>query len=335
MMSAVSVAMFSVKPYDRDFFSPYENTGLNISYFDASLSEQTVSLAEGHDTVCVFVNDVVNQPVLEKLKQFNIKHVALRCAGFNNVDLDAARSLGIKVSRVPAYAPEAVAEHSLALMLALGRKLHKAYNRVKEDNFSLSGLLGFTFSGKTAGIVGTGKIGSALAKILHGMGMNVLCHDPIQDVSLTNLGLKYVDLSDLMAQSDVISLHCPLTETTQHLIDTTMVAKMKTGVMLINTSRGGLVDTAAVIAGLKSSKIGHLGLDVYEMESELFFKDLSCEIVQDDQFQRLMTFPNVLITGHQGFFTKEALTEIASSTVNSIVHAQHHQGVDDCFLVSE
>ncbi|XOV77904.1 MAG: 2-hydroxyacid dehydrogenase [Aestuariibacter sp.] len=332
-MKAIKVAMFSAKTYDQEFFAQYCSQHCQIDYFESSLNEQTVSLATGYDTVCVFVNDDITVAVIKNLHELKVSHIALRCAGFNNVDIEAAKSYGIRVSRVPAYSPEAVAEHTLALMLALGRKLHKAYNRVKEANFSLTGLLGFTFHGKTAGIVGTGKIGSVLARILHGMGVKVLCFDPMPDNDLVSAGFEYCSFEQLIKQSDVISLHCPLNNDTQHLISKNTIDNMKHGVMLINTSRGGLVDTKAIIAGLKTGQIGHLGLDVYEMESELFFQDLSCEIVQDDVFQRLMTFPNVLITGHQGFFTQEALQEIASSTMTSIEQAHSVSADNPSFIV--
>lgn len=332
-MPAIKVALFSAKPYDKEYFSPYQDKSCHFDFFESPLNLATVALADSYDAVCVFVNDVLDERVLTELQSLGVKHIALRCAGFNNVDIVAAERLRIAVSRVPAYSPDAVAEHALALMLALGRKLHKAYNRVKEDNFSLNGLLGFNFRGKTAGVIGSGKIGTSLAKILHGMGMKVLCYDPVPNNELIAEGFQYCKLAQLISQSDIISLHCPLTEDTHHLINAEAIENMKPGVMLINTSRGGLIDTKAIISGLKSGQIGHLGLDVYEMESELFFQDLSCEIVQDDVFQRLMTFPNVLITGHQGFFTKEALTEIAFSTVTSLVNAATGKTHGDSFLV--
>lgn len=333
-MSAIRVAVFSATHWDREYLGRNSTEAYQIDYFDEPLNAHTAALAKGYMSVCVFVNDVVDTQVLQILADINVSHVALRCAGFNNVDLDAAKAYDIKVSRVPAYSPEAVAEHSLALMLSLSRKIPKAYNRVRDDNFSLNGLLGFNFSGKTVGIVGTGKIGSALARILHGMGMQVLCYDPAENPLLQDIPVRYVPLNTLTEQSDVISLHCPLNNETQHLINHDTIAKMKRGVMLINTSRGALVDTPAIIDGLKSGHIGYLGLDVYEMESELFFQDHSCDIIQDDVFQRLMTFPNVIITGHQGFFTAEAIQEIACSTLASVKQA--HQGFTDpdAFLVA-
>ena len=327
------VAVFSSKPYDETYLSTKgkEHT-ISFHFFETRLNEETASLCASFDTVCVFVNDIVDKTVLEKLKSVGVKHIALRCAGFNNVDLDVAKTLGFKVSRVPAYSPEAVAEHTVALILGLNRKLHKAYNRVKEDNFSLVGLLGFNLSGKTVGVIGTGKIGACVCKILQGFGCRVLGYDVTPDKTLTALGVEYTSLDNLIQSSDIISLHCPLNKATTHLIDANAISQMKDSVMLINTSRGGLVDTDAVIQGLKSKKIGHLGLDVYEMESELFFEDLSDEIILDDEFQRLLTFPNVLITGHQGFFTQEALTQIATTTVSNILSAEKGETDTDNFL---
>lgn len=268
----------------------------------------------------VFVNDDVSEATIKALSQNNVSHVALRCAGYNNVDVDAAAEMGISVSRVPAYSPETVAEHTLALILTLNRKTHKAYNRVREGNFNLQGLMGFTLHEKNVGVIGTGKIGKAVIRILLGFGCNVLCFDPTQDPSVSSMGAQYVSLDELLSKSVIVTLHCPLNEHSQHIINADSIAKMPDGVMLINTSRGGLLDDAAVIKGLKSKKIGYLGLDVYERESELFFNDHSQEIIQDDVFQRLTTFPNVLITGHQGFFTQEALHEIGEITLDNIMY---------------
>ncbi|MDH5712052.1 MAG: 2-hydroxyacid dehydrogenase, partial [Gammaproteobacteria bacterium] len=255
-----------------------------------------------------------------------IKIIALRCAGFNNVDTDAAHKLNITVVRVPAYSPNAVAEHTVGLMLSLNRKIHRAYNRVRDSNFALDGLLGFDFSGRTIGIVGTGRIGSIVARIMSAMGMDVLAFDPVKNIECEKIGVNYVGFDELLTRSDVISLHCPLTDETKHIIDSAALGKMKNGAMLINTSRGAVLDTCAVIEGLKSKKIAYLGLDVYEQESELFFKDLSCEIIEDDVFQRLLTFPNVLITAHQGFFTSDALTNIADTTLENIMRFE--EGLD-------
>lgn len=328
-----NVAVFSSKPYDEEYLSAKGNEhDIAFHFLETKLNQETAALCASFDTVCAFVNDILDSSVLMELKRVGVKHIALRCAGFNNVDLDAAKGLGLKVSRVPAYSPEAVAEHTVALILGLNRKLHKAYNRVKEDNFSLVGLLGFNLAGKTVGIIGTGKIGACVCKILQGFGCRVLGFDVSPDAELSGLGVEYTTLEALIKKSDIISLHCPLNPSTNHLINADAVDKMKENVMLINTSRGGLVDTDAVIKGLKSRKIGHLGLDVYEMESELFFEDLSDEIILDDQFQRLLTFPNVLITGHQGFFTQEALTQIADTTVNNILSVINKNTDNNNFL---
>lgn len=274
---------------------------------------QTAILAKNFDAVCVFVNDTVDKAVIEQLAILGVSAILLRCAGFNNVDLPIAKQHNLSVLRVPAYSPEAVAEHCVALMLTLSRKTHKAYNRVREDNFDLNGLLGFNLHNKTVGIIGCGKIGQALCNILTGFGANVLVCDPFAKPG----NYTITDLNTLLAQSDIISLHCPLSEDTHHLIDDAAFNKMKTGVMLINTSRGALVNSQACIKALKSQKLGYLGLDVYEQESELFFKNHSDEINQDDIFSRLVSFRNVLITGHQGFFTQEALTEIANITLQN------------------
>ncbi|RPJ67688.1 2-hydroxyacid dehydrogenase [Alteromonas sediminis] len=317
------IAFFSTKAYDKRAFEPFliqHQGALTCNYFEASLSPETASLAHGHDAVCTFVNDNICSDTLRALHAAGVKHVALRCAGFNQVDVETAKALNIAISRVPAYSPEAVAEHTIALILTLNRRLHKAYNRVREGNFSLDGLQGFTLHGKTVGIVGTGKIGLATIKILAGFGCNILCYDIAKNPEAEALGARYVDIPELLSSSHIVSLHCPLNEDTHHIINDDAIARMREKVMLINTSRGGLVDTHAIIQGLKKGKIGYLGLDVYEMESELFFRDLSDTIIQDDVFERLATFPNVLITGHQGFFTHEALEEIARVTVENLVH---------------
>jgi D-lactate dehydrogenase len=284
---------------------------------EVQLNEQTLQLAQG-EVVCVFVNDHLNATVIGKLSEQGIKVIALRCAGFNNVDLKAAAQCGMKVVRVPAYSPEAVAEHALAMIMTLNRKTHKAYNRIREQNFSLNGLLGFDLHGKTVGCVGTGNIGEAFCKIMVGFGCKVLAFDIKPNERLVALGVVYVPLAELFAGCHVISLHCPLNEQTRYLINEESVRKMKVGTMLINTSRGGLIDTKAAINGLKSGAIGALGIDVYEQEEHLFFRDLSEKIIADDIISRLMSFPNVLITAHQGFFTQEALTQIALVTLSNI-----------------
>lgn len=317
MSQMCQVAVFSNQPYDETFLRQ-AGPALQWRFLCQPLNADTVQLAAGSEAICAFVNDDLSAAVLQQLAQLGIRLVALRCAGFNNVDLAAARTFGIRVARVPAYSPQAVAEHCVAMMLCLNRKLHKAYNRVRDDNFSLQGLMGFNLHGKTAGLIGTGRIGQATAAILHGFGMQLLCYDPQPQPEAMPSSARYVDLATLYRDSDVISLHCPLTPQSHHLINQSTLAQMQDGVMLINTSRGGLIDTKAVIEALKSKKIGLLGLDVYEQEADLFFKDLSEEMIADEVFQRLLTFPNVLITGHQAFFTHEALTQISQITVANL-----------------
>lgn len=313
----MKIAFFSTKPYDKEFFEKHNQTN-ELTFYDVSLNESSVRLAEGFDGICVFVNDKVNASIIEKLGKLGVKIIALRCAGFNNVDLTAAKKANIGIVRVPAYSPHAVAEHAVALIMTLNRKTHKAYNRVREGNFSLEKLIGFDLFHKTVGVIGTGKIGEAFALIMLGFGCKVLAYDIVQNQILTENGIKYCSFEDLLAQSDIISLHCPLTEKTLHLIDNQAIEKMKMGVMFINTSRGALIDTQAVVEALKSKKLGYLGLDVYEQEANIFFNDLSEEILVDDTLARLMSFPNVLITSHQGFLTEEALTQIAIITLDNI-----------------
>lgn len=313
----MKIAFFSTKSYDREFFSRYVSTH-ELVYFETQLTAQTVNLAAGCAAVCVFVNDKLNKDVITELSRLGIKLIALRCAGFNNVDLEAAKANNIKVARVPAYSPHAVAEHAAALILTLNRKTHKAYNRVREGNFSLERLTGFDLFEKTIGVIGTGKIGEAFCRIMLGFGCRVLAFDLIANKELAAKGVDYLPLIDLLQQSDIISLHCPLNEQTKHIINQQTVAMMKDEVMLINTSRGGLIDTPAVIEALKTGKIGYLGLDVYEQEEKLFFNDLSENVIQDEMIIRLISFPNVLITAHQGFFTEEALTQIAKTTLGNI-----------------
>lgn len=318
-MHAINLAVFSSKTYDQNSLKPYQSDKLSMTFFDNRLTLKTCQLAKGFNAICVFVNDELNEAVLVELHSLGVKFIVLRCAGFNNVDLKACKRLGIRCARVPKYSPEAVAEHTIALIMTLNRRIHKAYNRTKEDNFSLQGLLGFNIHGKTVGIIGTGNIGCATARILIGFGAQVVAFDPIEDKHKANeIGFKYCPLDTLLTDSDIISLHCPLSETSYHLLNDESIAQMKKGVMIINTSRGGLVDSQSLISHLKSGKIGHLGLDVYEQESELFFEDHSASIIQDDIFQRLLTFPNVLITGHQGFFTQEALDQIATTTISNL-----------------
>jgi len=324
-----NIAMFSTQAYDRAVFDNIldrENVlddnvrnAITITYFDYRLTKDSAALCNGFHTVCVFVNDDVSADTIDILHQQGVKHITLRCAGFNNVDIDRATQYGITVSRVPAYSPHTVAEHTLALILTLNRKTHKAYNRVKEGNFALNGLLGFTLHGKTVGVVGTGNIGNAVIDILKGFGCNILCYDPYPNEKIAGPNVTYVNMETLFTQSTIVTLHCPLNSESHHLINDRTLSLMQKGAMLINTSRGGLLDDKAVIRALKSSHLGYLGLDVYERESELFFSDHSLDIISDDVFQRLLTFPNVVVTGHQGFFTQEALHEIASVTLRNIL----------------
>ena len=319
----MKVAVFSTKPYDRLSLEKanHNNEGKyrhELSFFQPHLDGQTSTLAQGFEAICAFVNDVLDRTTLEDLCQQGVKLIALRCAGYNNVDLKAAKELGLTIVRVPAYSPYAVAEHAIALILTLNRKIHKSYSRVREGNFSLNGLLGFDLHDRVVGIIGTGKIGRIAGQILHGFGCQILAYDPYPNEDFGDRYAEYVDFQDLLTVSDIISLHCPLTADNYHLIDEDAIALMKPGVMLINTSRGALIDTQAAIKGLKSSQIGYLALDVYEREADLFFEDLSGEIIQDDVFERLLTFPNVIITGHQAFFTEEALNNIAETTLANI-----------------
>ncbi len=321
----MKITFFSAKNYDKQTFNKAnENYGYEFEFFETHLGPHSVSMVNNSDAVCVFVNDKLDKYVLQELAAKNVKIVALRCAGFNNLDIVAAKDLGIKVCRVPAYSPEAVAEHALAMMLTLSRKTHKAYNRVREQNFSLEGLVGFNLHGKTVAVIGTGNIGKALCRILLGMGCKVLAFDLVADKEMEAAGVNYLPLLDILPQADIISLHCPLNEQTTHLISEHTISFMKTGVMIINTGRGKLIDTKAAINALKTGAIGYLGIDVYEQEEKLFFKDLSSQIIQDDLIQRLMSFPNVLVTAHQAFFTEEALTEIANTTLQNI-HALINQ----------
>jgi D-lactate dehydrogenase len=315
----MKIALFSSKSYDREYFAKFNGSGNHeITYYEAPLNSDTVNLVQGYDAVCVFVNDKIDRPTLEKLSEHHIRLVALRCAGFNNVDLKAAKELDITVVRVPAYSPEAVAEHAVALILTLNRKTHKAYNRIRENNFSLEKLTGFNLAGKTVGVVGTGQIGASFCRIMLGFGCNVIANDVHESTELINAGVEYTSFSKLLEHSDIISLHCPLTPDTHHLFDKKSFKKMKKGAMLINTGRGALIKTKDAIEALKTEKLGHLGIDVYEQEEKLFFRDLSEMIIPDDLISRLMSFHNVLITAHQGFFTREALEEIATTTLQNI-----------------
>lgn len=322
----MKIAVFATKSYDRRFFGRVnQKYHFELEFFVASLDSVTASLANGFDAVCVFVNDELGAECLAELAAGGTQIVALRCAGFNNVDLQAAASHSLSVVRVPAYSPYGVAEHAVALILGLNRKTHKAYNRVRERNFALEGLLGFNLHAKTVGVIGTGKIGEVFCRIMQGFGCAVLAVDPCPNEACLASGVEYVGFEPLLEKSDILSIHCPLTPETFHLIGSEAVERMKQGVMLINTSRGAIIDTVAVIKGLKKQKIGYLGLDVYEEEADLFFEDISDKILEDDVFARLLTFPNVLITGHQAFFTSEALENIASTTFANL--ACFEQGI--------
>jgi D-lactate dehydrogenase len=314
----MKIAFFSTQPYDTSFFeSANQAFGHELAFFTQELDPATVSLAKGAQAVCLFVNDQASATVIDSLKAIGVQTIALRCAGFNNIDVEAAKKARINVCRVAAYSPESVAEHAVALLLTLTRKTHKAYNRVREQNFALSGLLGFNLHGKKVGVIGTGNIGQAFCKIMLGFGCEVIAFDLIANKEMEALGVKYAPLIEVLG-SDIISLHCPLNEQTKHIINAETLSYLKKGATIINTGRGGLLDTKAVISALKNGTIGALGLDVYEQEEKLFFKDLSSSIIMDDTIQRLMSFPNVLITGHQGFFTQEALEKIAVTTLDNI-----------------
>ncbi|GAA0758509.1 2-hydroxyacid dehydrogenase [Psychroflexus lacisalsi] len=324
----MKIAVFSSKPYDRRYFETYnKDYNYELSFFDTNLNAQTSNLTQDFDVVCVFVNDQLGKEVIKALANNGVKLIALRCAGFNNVDLEAAEQYGIKVTRVPAYSPQAVAEHALALILTLNRKTHKAYNRVKEGNFSLDNLIGFNVYNKTVGVIGTGKIGQAFCKIMLGLGCKVLAYDVTPQGALEEAGVTYVTLEELYKGSDIISLHCPLLPATQHLINDKSIAQMKTQVMIINTSRGGLINTEDVVKNLKDRKVGYLGIDVYEQEENVFFEDKSEQIIEDDTLLKLISFPNVLITSHQAFLTSEALTEISKTVFSNIYEFVNNQSL--------
>ena len=315
----MKLGVFSTKEWVREGFSQKIPDSMDITFLESKLTEETVVLAEGFDAVSVFVNDIVNAEVVHSLADYGVKIVALRCSGFNNVDLHAAAKHDLIVCRVPAYSPYAVAEHALGLILSLNRKYHRAHNRVREGNFSLDGLLGFDIHGKTVGVIGTGTIGQIFIETISGLGVKILAYDKYPSDDVKTRGVEYVDLENLYRESDIISLHCPLIHETYHLINDYAIRTMKPGVMLINTSRGPLIDSTAVIDGLKSGTIGYVGLDVYEEEGDLFFEDLSDKVIQDDTFVRLQTFPNVLITAHQAFFTTEAIRNIRDTTFENLL----------------
>lgn len=315
----MKIAFFSTKAYDQTSFKAVnEKYGHEMTFFEPRLTPETASLANGFPAVCVFINDDLGRETLKAIASTGTKLVALRCAGFNNVDLTTAQSLGMITVRVPAYSPHAVAEHAVGLILMLNRKLYRAYNRVRDDNFALDGLLGFDLYGKTVGVVGTGKIGQCFAQIMNGFGVNLLAYDVRENPNVVELGANYVDLPNLLGQSDIVSLHCPLVPATHHMINSESLKQLKLEAMLINTSRGGLVDTRAVIEALKSGRLKYFGADVYEEEKDLFFEDYSDRVIQDDTFQLLQSFPNVVITAHQAFFTHEALGNIAQTTLSNI-----------------
>ena len=315
---AYTIAFFGTKPYDESSFNDKNKEfGFEIRYYKGHLNKNNVLLTQGVDAVCIFVNDVADAEVIRIMAENGVKLLALRCAGFNNVDMDTAKKYGIKVYRVPGYSPEAVAEHAMALALAVNRHLHKAYVKVRENDFSLGGLMGINFHGKTAGIIGTGKIGAAMAKICHGFGMNIIAYDVFENPSIKDF-VTYVTLDELLAQSDLISLHCPLMDNTYHLINRETIQKMKDGVILVNTSRGALVKTDDLIEGIRAHKFFGVGLDVYEEETPNVFEDRSDEILEHSVTARLLSFPNVMITSHQGFFTHEALSAIAQTTLENV-----------------
>ncbi|RFS22593.1 2-hydroxyacid dehydrogenase [Chitinophaga silvatica] len=327
----MKVLFFSAQSYDREYFTRANQAApLELRFLEAPLNVDNTALIKDEQVICVFVNDHVTAEIISILKEKNVKLIALRSAGFNNVDLAAAATAGIKVVRVPAYSPHAVAEHALTLLTALNRKIYKSYNRVRDNNFTLSGLEGIDLFGKTVGIIGTGNIGTVFCKIMLGIGCKVIAHDVYINEELVLAGVAYKSLDEVLSESDIVSLHCPLMPATKHLINKNSIVSMKKGVILINTSRGGLIDTVAVIDALKNGHIGALGIDVYEQEEHLFFQNFSDTIVQDDVLSRLTTFPNVLITAHQGFFTKEALMQISNITLNNI-----RSYVDDGILLNE
>ncbi len=315
----MKIAVFSTKAYDKEYFSRFNTNGRHaLTFFEAGLDPVTAKLTAGFEAVCVFVNDAIDETTLQELARQQVKIIALRCAGFNNVNLKAAAENNIRVVRVPAYSPHAVAEHAVALILTLNRKTHKAFNRVREGNFSVERLTGFNLHGKTVGVIGTGTIGGVFCRIMQGFGCQVIAYDPTENQELKDAGITYLPLPDLLKQADIISLHCPLNPQTRHIINQEAFELMKEGVMLINTGRGALIDTKAAIQALKSCKLGYLGLDVYEQEEHLFFRDLSESIIPNELIGRLMSFPNVLVTAHQAFLTREALEQIATTTLNNL-----------------
>jgi len=335
-MATNKILFFSAKPYDKAFFTQHnEAYGFELDFLETHLGPHIVQAVEdGTFAICVFVNDKLTDEVIEALSVKGVKVIALRCAGFNNVRLETAKKHSMRVCRVPAYSPEAVAEHAVAMLLTLNRKTHKAYNRVREQNFTLTGLLGFNLHGKAVGVIGTGNIGKAFCRIMLGFGCQVTAYDPVEAHDLKTLGVQYRSLNEVLKQADILSLHCPLTANNQYLINQETLSVMKKGVTIINTSRGGLLHTRDTINALKTGKIGYLGIDVYEQEQNLFFKDLSGTIIEDDTIQRLMSFPNVLVTGHQAFFTQEALSQIAEITLNNVYQLSNGQEPDPAVMLT-
>ncbi|ADZ92208.1 2-hydroxyacid dehydrogenase [Marinomonas mediterranea] len=327
----MKIAVFSCKPYDKRTLENVaeSESGIEFHFFESRLSLETMTLAKGFDGVSCFVNDDLNRDVILELAALNIKCIALRCAGYNNVDLVSARANGISVFHVPDYSPTSVAEHAVALILALNRKTHRAYNRVKDNNFALEGLLGFNLEGKTVACIGTGRIGQAFCRIMKGFGCHVLCYDISPNDQLIEMGCEYTDLHDIYRKADIISLHCPLNASTHHLINERTLKEMKDGIMIINTSRGALVNAQEAIDNIYTGKIGYLGLDVYEQEGNIFFEDMSDHIVYDSVFQLLLTFPNVIVTGHQGYFTDIALQHIAETTLNNLISFKNGVPIPD------
>ena len=326
----MNVAVFSAKRYDREFLNVANaSAGHQLRYFDTPLDVESAALATGYEVVCIFVNDAANAEVLKVLAAGGTRLIALRCTGFNNVDLKTAADLGLKVVRVVTYSPHSVAEHAVSLLQAINRKIHRAYNRTRDSNFELDGLMGFDLHGKTVAVVGTGKIGCVFTKIMLGFGCEVIGYDKYPSETFLALGARYAEPGEIGAKADIISLHCPLTPETHHIVNADTLSRAKRGALLVNTSRGGLVDTEAAIEALKSGQLGGLALDVYEQEADLFFRDLSSTIIADDVFQRLLSFPNVIVTGHQAFFTQEAITTICETTINSVTQFANGQPLTD------
>ena len=328
----MKVIVFSNKPYDQTHLDKFNQNRHQLTFISARLTSQTSSLGKGYDGVCCFVNDELDEECIHLLAKQGIKHIVMRCAGYNNVSLETCEKYGINVARVPEYSPYAVAEHAIALIMNLNRNIHRAFSRVRENYYLLDGLLGFDMHGKTVGVIGTGKIGICLINILLGFGCKVVAYDLFENDEVKKLGVQYCSLDEIFSSAEIISLHCPLTKDTHHLINETTINKMKDGVMIINTSRGALVNASDVVKGLKSGKIGHLGLDVYEEETDLFFEDFSSSILQDDIFARLLVFPNVVITGHQAFFTQEALNAISTVTINNLTALEENNLEGACLV---